>query len=463
MTTMLWFRRDLRTLDHPALAAAAQSNVVACFVLDPTTLDDLGPIRAGWLAANLDALNWHLAGRLCLRLGDPATVIPGLAAQYGTTAVHVSTESEPAGVQRDTEIRQALHASGVMWVPTGSPYAISPGRLQTTQGGGYRIFNGYHRAWLRHGWPKPAPQPSLERVMAAESDPAAWTWVNNAIADCPIDLPPAGETAARQRWQEFLSRLDDYSRDRDRVDLDATSLLSPHLAIGAIHPRTLLADIAHRHDVGADRFRTELAWREFYADVLLRRPDSLSTDLNPLPLTYDPPGDRFAAWRDGRTGYPIVDAGQRQLRQTGRLPNRVRMISASFLTKDLHLWWRYGADHFARYLLDSDDASNIHNWQWVAGSGTDAAPYFRIFNPIAQGERFDPTGSYVRQWIPELSHLAGVQAHQPWAVPAGYEQGYPKPIVDHAAERAESLLRYQVARERLVSGGSTLDQPSDGH
>lgn len=459
MTTMLWFRRDLRTLDHPAFAAAAQSNVVACFVLDPAVLGDLGPVRAGWLAANLDALNRQLAGRLCLRLGNPVTVIPALAAQYGITAVHVSAENEPAGAQRDAEIHQALHPGGVMWVPTGSPYAVTPGRLQTTQGGGYRVFNGYHRAWLRYGWPKPAAPPAVARVVDADSDPSAWEWVNTALSECPIDLPPAGEAAARQRWQKFLGRLEDYSRDRDRVDRDATSLLSPYLALGAIHPRTLLADITHRHDVGADRFRAELAWREFAADVLLRRPDSLSADLSPLPLAYDPPGEQLTAWREGRTGYPIVDAGQRQLLLTGRMPNRVRMVSASFLTKDLHLWWRHGADHFARHLLDGDEASNTHNWQWVAGTGTDAAPYFRIFNPTTQGERFDPTGAYVRRWIPELAHLDGPQTHQPWAVPHGYDHGYPKPIVDHAAERAESLLRYQAARGHLISDENTPDQP----
>lgn len=463
MATLLWFRRDLRTLDHPALTAATQSETVACFVLDPTRFDQLGPVRSGWLAANLVALNDSLSGRLCLRIGDPAAVIPTLAAEYGATSVHVSAETEPTGAHSDELLRKELRSRGVRWVTSGSPYAVTPGRLLTNRGTGYQVFSGYLRAWLRHGWPEPAPLPALEQVQGTASDDAVWARVRSAIAACPVELPPAGEDAAHHRWQEFLDRLGDYSRDRDRVDWDGTSLMSAHLAIGAIHPRSLLADIADRQDAGADRFRSELAWREFYADVLMRRPDSLTADLNPLPLDYDPPGEQFQAWQQGRTGYPIVDAGQRQLLATGQMPNRVRMINASFLTKDLHLWWRHGAEHFARHLLDADTASNIHNWQWVAGTGTDAAPYFRIFNPTSQGESFDPVGAYVRRWIPELSHLRGAEVHQPWSTATGYSQGYPHRIVDHAVERAESLARYQQAREHQLSAGSTPFQPSDAH
>ncbi len=461
MTTLLWFRRDLRTLDHPALTAATQSETVACFVLDPTVFNQIGPVRSGWLAANLVALNDTISGRLCLRLGDPAVVIPELVAEYGARSVHVSAETEPAGAQRDDLLRKNLRSTGVRWVTSGSPYAVTPGRLVTNRGAGYRVFSGYLRAWTRHGWPEPAPLPLVEHIMTTASDDAAWERVRDAIAACPVDLPPTGEAAAHQRWQEFLDRLGAYSHDRDRVDWDGTSLMSPYLAIGAIHPRSLLADIADRQDAGADRYRSELAWREFYADVLMRRPDSLAADLNPLPLDYDSPGEQFLAWQQGRTGYPIVDAGQRQLLATGQMPNRVRMISASFLTKDLHLWWRHGAEHFARQLLDADEASNTQNWQWVAGTGTDAAPYFRIFNPTSQGERFDPLGAYVRRWVPELSHLRGAAVHQPWSATAGYSQGYPRRIVDHAAARTESLARYQQARDRQLSAGSKPSQPSD--
>lgn len=449
MTTLMWFRRDLRTRDHPALSAAATAAVLPCFVLDPKLITDVGPVRLGWLAANLHALNADLGGRLCLRLGDAADVIPRLAAEYAVTAVHVSAETEPEGARRDAVVREALRRQGVDWVATGSPYAVSPGRLRTQHGAGYRVFGAYRQAWLHHGWPHPAPAATDLRLESSAAESSAWDWLVAAAAQCPISLPPAGQDAAEAQWLEFLrDRWADYSVDRDRVDRDGTSLLSPYLALGVMHPRTLLAAIGELGDADSDRFRTELAWREFYADVTWHRPDSLRADLNPLPLTYDPPGDPFAAWQRGRTGYPIVDAGQRQLAQTGRMPNRVRMISASFLTKDLHIWWRYGADHFARHLLDFDEASNIQNWQWVAGTGTDAAPYFRIFNPTAQGERFDPEGAYVRRWVPELSHLTGIRVHQPWADAAGYSQGYPQPIVDHAVERAEALARYQQARGR---------------
>lgn len=448
MTTLMWFRRDLRTRDHPALSAAATAAVLPCFVLDPTTISELGPVRLGWLAANLQALNADLDGKLCLRLGDPAEVIPRLAAEYGITAVHVSAESEPEGAHRDAQLREALRVQGVRWVATGSPYAVSPGRLHTQHGSGYRVFGAYRQAWLHHGWPHPAPAMINLRLVSTPAESSAWDWLLAAAAQCPIPLPPAGQQAADVRWQEFLrDRRADYATNRDRVDLGGTSLLSPYLALGVMHPRTLLAAIGELGDADSDRFRTELAWREFYADVTWHRPDSLRADLNPLPVAYDPPGDRFAAWQAGRTGYPIVDAGQRQLAATGQLPNRVRMISASFLTKDLHIWWRYGADHFARRLLDFDEASNVQNWQWVAGTGTDAAPYFRIFNPTTQAERFDPDGVYVRRWVPELSHLTGKQVHQPWAAAAGYSQGYSQRIVDHATERLEALARYQHARQ----------------
>lgn len=449
MTTLMWFRRDLRTRDHPALSAAATTTVLPCFVLDPKLFTDAGPVRLGWLAANLQALNADLGGTLCLRLGDPAQVIPRLVTEYDVSTVHVSAETEPEGTRRDALVREALREQGVGWVVTGSPYAVSPGRLRTQHGSGYRVFGAYRQAWLQHGWPHPAPAASDLRLVSTPAEASAWDWLASAAAQCPIPLPPAGQDAAEAQWLEFLrDRRVDYSVERDRVDRDGTSLLSPYLALGVLHPRTLLAAIGELGDADSDRFRTELAWREFYADVTWHRPDSLRADLNPVPLAYDPPGDQFVAWQAGRTGYPIVDAGQRQLMATGWMPNRVRMISASFLTKDLHVWWRYGADHFARYLLDFDEASNVQNWQWVAGTGTDAAPYFRVFNPTAQGERFDPEGTYVRRWLPELSHLEGTRAHQPWASADGYAQGYPKPIVNHAEERTEALLRYQRARDR---------------
>jgi deoxyribodipyrimidine photo-lyase len=220
--------------------------------------------------------------------------------------------------------------------------------------------------------------------------------------------------------------------------------MSAYLKIGAIHPRTMLKDLAGRRGNGAETYRTELCWREFYADVLSHQPQSARDYLKPAMtgLEYDDPGPAFDAWRRGETGFPIVDAGMRQLLGEGWVHNRVRMIVASFLVKDLHVEWTHGARHFMQHLVDGDLASNQHGWQWVAGTGTDAAPFFRVFNPVVQGQKFDPHGDYVRTWVPELRAVAGKAVHEPWKLRGGVPEGYPGPIVDHAAERAEALRRY---------------------
>jgi deoxyribodipyrimidine photo-lyase len=227
--------------------------------------------------------------------------------------------------------------------------------------------------------------------------------------------------------------------------MDRTSHLSVHLKWGEIHPRTMLADLAARRSKAAATYRSELAWREFYADVLFQNPRSAREYLRPeyAAMRYDDPGDRFDAWREGRTGYPIVDAGMRQMRAIGWMHNRVRMIVASFLVKDLHIEWQHGARHFMRWLVDADLPSNQHGWQWVAGSGTDAAPYFRVFNPTTQGAKFDPDGAYVQRWVPELRGLDRKHVHEPWTSPDGVPDGYPERIVDHPAERREALARYE--------------------
>jgi deoxyribodipyrimidine photo-lyase len=448
--SLLWLRRDLRRADHPALAAAAEAGrVLPVFVIDPAFFDDAGPVRQGWLAATLAALDESYDGHLCLRHGDPAAVIPALAREVGATQVHVSTETEPAGAARDARVRAALAVHDIAWVETGSPYAVTPGRVLNRTGQPYRVFTPFSRAWQDHGWRAPATEPAGLGLATATSDEDAWHLVEAAITACPIGLPPAGERAALDRWAGFLDAgLGWYDGHRDRPDLPGTSGLSPYLKFGVVHPRTLLTDLAGHTGTGAQRYVTELAWREFYADVVHHNPGSLTRDLNPLGVDYDDPGEAFNAWREGRTGYPIVDAGMRQLLVTGWMHNRVRMITASFLTKDLHAWWPAGARHFLDHLIDGDLASNAHGWQWTAGTGTDAAPYFRVFNPITQGEKFDPDGEYVRRYVPELRHLAGAAAHRPWIAADGYAHGYPERIVDHAAERIEALDRYQRARDR---------------
>jgi deoxyribodipyrimidine photo-lyase len=265
-----------------------------------------------------------------------------------------------------------------------------------------------------------------------------------------LRLPAAGEPAALLRWHDFLQRrLERYPATRDRPDLDGTSRMSVHLKWGEIHPRTMLADLARSgSSQGASRYATELAWREFYAEVLAQYPDSARQYLRPefAAMEYDEPGSRFTAWADGLTGYPIVDAGMRQLRAEGWMHNRIRMVVASFLVKDLHIEWRHGARHFMRWLIDGDLASNQHGWQWTAGCGTDAAPYFRVFNPTLQGRRFDPHGDYVRRYVPELRQVDEQSIHEPWTLPGGPPGGYPAPIVNHDRERRESLRRLEMIK-----------------
>ncbi|MCW3157739.1 cryptochrome/photolyase family protein [Micropruina sonneratiae] len=453
MTSILWLRRDLRRGDHPALAAAAADGpVLPLFVLDPEFFDDAGPVRQAWLARTLRALDESYEGRLCLRSGRPEQVLPEVAQEFGARSVHISAETEPAGAARDERVRAALAEHDIELVATGSPYAVTPGRILNKQGNPYRVFTPFSRAWREHGWRGPSGEPAGLRFRHGEADAAVWRTLDAAAsADGLPELPPAGERAALDRWHAFVEDdLDDYDTDRDRPDLDTTSRLSPYLKFGVLHPRTLLAGLPGRRPRAADRFGTELAWREFYADVLHHNPDSLWHDLRPelKAMEYSDDAAGLRAWREGRTGYPLVDAGMRQLLATGWMHNRIRMVTASFLAKDLHVWWPAGARHFLAHLIDGDLASNNHNWQWVAGTGADAAPYFRVFNPVGQGQRFDPDGHYVRRWVPELRHLAGSAVHEPWDAPDGYAHGYPERIVDHAEQRAVALQRLEAARDR---------------
>ena len=454
MTSVLWLRRDLRRRDHPALLAALQGarggDLVVVFVVDPRLWDGGGAARRAWLAATLGATDEAFGGALTLLHGDPRWVVPALARSLGASSVHVSRETTPSGRRRDEVVASRLRAAGVDWVETGTPYAVGPGLVVNGSGEPYKVFTPFSKAWRAHGWPAPAETPDELPLQPARSDAQAVAALREALATPGLPrLPDAGEDAASTRWREFLDgALTAYGDDRNRPDVDGTSRLSPYLKLGVLHPRTLLADLAGRREKGARVFETELAWREFYADVLWHHPASAWHDLRPelRGLRYDDAGERFDAWRAGRTGFPIVDAGMRQLLSDGWMHNRTRMITASFLTKDLHVWWGVGARHFLDHLVDGDIASNNHGWQWVAGTGTDASPYYRVFNPVTQGLRFDPDGDYVRRWVPELAHLAGASVHEPWDDPQGYSRGYPKRIVDHAAERLEALARLEAAK-----------------
>jgi len=466
--SVLWLRRDLRRHDHPAAAAAAAGggDVVALYVLDPALWSGAGDVRRAWLARSLAAFDATIGGRLVVRHGDPRTVVPEVASAAKAAAVHVSADFAPAGVRRDTAVEAALEDDGRHLVRTGSPYAVSPGRVRKGDGTPYRVYTPFYRAWLEHGWRAPADDVDPEWLCRTRG-PLASQGIPAAPDLGATVLGAVGEQAALERWDRFREgALDSYDELRDRPDVDGTSLLSAHLRWGELHPRTLLAELgdSHAHSV----FRKELAWREFYADVLHHAPESAHGwfDQRFASMDHDagPEAEaRFEAWCAGRTGYPFVDAGMRQLLAEGWMHNRVRMVTASFLVKDLHLPWQRGASWFLRHLRDGDVASNQHGWQWTAGCGTDAAPYFRVCNPVTQGLRFDPDGDYVRRYVPELHHLPGAAAHEPWkhetpqpdllsAGAAGPAHGdgpaYPAPIVDHAAERDEALRRYAALPKR---------------
>ncbi len=449
----MWFRRDLRLRDNPALLAAAGqgsfgggvASVAPLFVLDPALWDPAGPARRAHLVGTLNALGERISGPgLLVRRGDPVAEVVRVARAAQAEEVHVAADYGPYGQARDAAVEKALAEHDIVLVRSGSPYAVAPGRLSTKAGTPLKVFTPFFRAWVTHGWRDPAP--SARNV----------DWVHPvrsvALPKAP-DAPTGrvGEEAAIRRWRRFRDNaLEDYASGRDRPDLDGTSDISAALKYGELHPRTVLADLAEltgdadpMSSDGASVFRKEIAWREFHADVLFHRPETAREYLRPefAKMSYDDPGDALEAWQQGRTGYPVVDAGMRQLLEIGWMHNRVRMIVASFLIKDLHIEWQHGARHFMRHLRDGDLASNSLNWQWVAGSGSDAAPYFRVFNPVTQGQKFDPDGAYVRRWVPELAHLSGKDTHTPWDSPAGYSHGYPQRIVDHAAERSEALRR----------------------
>ena len=449
---VLWFRRDLRLADHPALLAAREragvdGRVVALFVDDARLRRTSGPARLSFLSGCLAALDADLAtcgGRLVVRRGDPVDVIPEVATEVEAASVLVSADFAPYGSDRDERVESALGTVPLERV--GSPYAVDPGAVRKSDGTPFKVYTPYWRAWRGHGWDPPAPRPERGSIRWADGLRSDGIPPPPPQSEVRKDLPVAGEAAALDALAAFLDGpVADYARHRDRPDLAATSRLSPWLKWGCLHPRTILAALSEvEAGEGPTTFEKEVAWREFYADVLFHAPwtarESLVASMRKMRFDSGPEAeDRYVAWCEGRTGYPIVDAGMRQLVATGWMHNRVRMIVASFFVKDLHLDWTRGARFFMHHLVDGDLASNAHGWQWTAGTGTDASPYYRVFNPITQGVKFDPEGDYVRRWVPELATLDGAAIHTPWA--KGGVDAYPAPIVDHGVEREEALAR----------------------
>lgn len=387
----------------------------------------------------LDALDESMGRALVYRHGDPRLVVPALAREVGATEVHITADHAPYGRGRDAEVAAALEGVGARLVTTGTNYAVAPGTVRKNDGTSYAVFTPFSKAWRAVGWNAPLGVPDVR-----------WHGAPTVPCDGPPSAPaaswplsPGTEADAHARWDDFLPRADEYADRRDLPAADGTSRLSAAIRWGLVHPRQLLVSLGPER--GHEVFASELGWREFYADVLFRRPESawqnLDRRMDAMVVDTDAAARaRFAVWTQGRTGYPIVDAGMRQLQATGWMHNRVRMLVASFLVKDLHLPWQWGARHFMQHLVDGDLASNQHGWQWAAGTGTDAAPYFRVFNPTTQALRFDPTGDYVRRWVPELADIGGAGVHELGLL---RPHDYPLPMVDHAVERDEALARYR--------------------
>ena len=437
-----WIRRDMRLADNAALtSAAARGSVVPLFVVDPA-FQKAGVARTQFMFATLRSLDLSAERAIILRHADPVTEVVSFAKEVGANSVHVAADFSPYGRARDAKVRTALQQAGIEFVEADSPYAVNPGTVLKDDGTPLKVFTPFYKRWMNHV--------HLENRTASKIQ---WHDARSLCHGYPsTDAPdgsifPVGEEATWLRWTEWSSQsLDGYKANRDNPGIDGTSRLSAARRFGVIHPRQLLRVLPP--SAGGDHFRSELAWREFYADVLFHLPQTqwqnLQTKMNVLPVDSGPTADeRFARFCAAQTGYPVVDAGIRQMIATGWMHNRVRMIVASFLVKDLHLPWQWGARFFMTHLIDGDTASNNHGWQWTAGTGTDAAPYFRVFNPTSQSEKFDPTGSYIREWIPELADVDNAHIHAPWTLGLLAPSAYPEPMVDHAVEREEALARYK--------------------
>jgi deoxyribodipyrimidine photo-lyase len=477
---IVWFRDDLRLSDHPALHAASRIGVpVVCLYVFDERSDALRPPKARrlggaarwWLAQSLRALQASL-GRvgspLVLRSGPAAQVITDLARETGAGTVFWNEIAQAPHQAVAEQVDAALGATGVATQSFRGDLLVRPSDLRNKEGRGLRVFTPFWRRLQALGdRPAPLPAPETLRALPNLASDGIESWrLEPAQPDWAFGLRESwtpGEASGQARFREFLeSGVTGYSRERDRPDRNGTSRLSPHLRFGEISPRQVWHAArfaaAERPALSGDidKFMSELGWREFCRHLLFDMPDLAERNLQPsfdaFPWRQD--DQALRAWQQGQTGYPLIDAGMRELWRTGVMHNRVRMVAASFLVKHLLIDWREGEKWFWDTLIDADPGSNPANWQWVAGSGADAAPYFRVFNPVLQGEKFDPDGAYVRRWVPEVARLPTGLIHRPWSASplelrgAGVELGttYPEPIVDHKVGRERALRAYAKVR-----------------